>query len=58
MVGDSGVQRPKGATGDPLTDAAKARAKEKNISFGEALSQIADEKPELTVVGAAAGGAV
>jgi hypothetical protein len=45
-------------TGDPLTDAAKARQKEKNISFGEALAQIAEEQPELTAPGTAAGGAV
>lgn len=48
----------KGATGDPLTDAANARAREKNITFGEALAQIAEERPELTVPGTAAGGAV
>ena len=36
-----------------LTDAAKARAAEKKITFGEALSQIAEEQPELTVTGAA-----
>ena len=46
------------STGDPLTDAARARQKEKNISFGEALAQIADEQPELTVAGRATGGAV
>jgi hypothetical protein len=48
----------KNATGDPLTDAAKARQKEKNITFGEALAQVAAEQPELTVAGTAAGGAV
>lgn len=45
-------------TGDPLTDAAKARQKEKNITFGEALDQIAREQPELTRPGAASAGAV
>jgi hypothetical protein len=35
-------------SGDPLTDAARARQKEKNLSFGEALEQIAEEQPELT----------
>lgn len=48
----------KGSTGDPLTDAAKARQREKNITFGEALAQIAEEQPELAVAGSAAGGAV
>jgi hypothetical protein len=46
------------STGDPLTDAAKARQKEKNISFGEALAQIAEEQPELTVAGSSVAGAV
>jgi hypothetical protein len=36
------------ATGDPLTDAAKARQKEKKITFGEALAEVAREQPELT----------
>ena len=57
VVEFGGVQAKKG-TGDPLTDAAKVRQKEKNISFGEALSQIAEEQPELTVTGAARAGAV
>jgi hypothetical protein len=35
---------------DPLTVAAKARQKEKSITFGEALRQIAEEHPELTAV--------
>ena len=47
-----------GKTGDPLTDLAKARAAEKNITFSEALSQIAEEQPELTVPGGAHAGAV
>lgn len=46
------------STGDPLTDAARARQKEKNITFAEALAQVAEEQPELTVAGASAGGAV
>jgi len=46
------------STGDPLTDAAKARQKEKNISFSEALDQIAAEQPQLTRPGSAAGGTV
>jgi hypothetical protein len=54
------ARSPRGTagSGDPLTDAAKARQKEKNITFGEALAQVASEQPELTVMGAAAGGAV
>ena len=58
MVEPSSSQRAKNSTGDPLTDAAKARQKEKNITFAEALSQIAVEQPELTVVGSSAGGQV
>lgn len=50
--------RPKGSTGDPLTDAAKARQKEKKVTFAEALAEVAAENPELTVVGAASGGQV
>ena len=42
-------------TGDPLTDMARARAKEKNIAFGEALMQVAEENPQLTVPGGMAG---
>jgi hypothetical protein len=34
-------------SGDPLTDAAKARQKEKGISFSEALDQVVAENPEL-----------
>ena len=45
-------------TGDPLTDLAKVRAIEKKITFSEALSQIAEEQPELTVPGGAHAGAV
>jgi hypothetical protein len=52
------TRRTKGSSGDPLTDAAKARQKEKNITFAEALAQIASEEPELTVLGAASGGQV
>jgi hypothetical protein len=50
------AQRAKVSTGDPLTDAAKARQKEKNITFAEALSQVAEENPELTIAGSSAGG--
>jgi hypothetical protein len=46
------------ATGDPLTNAARERQKEKKISFSEALSEVAEEHPELTVAGGATGGAV
>lgn len=59
LVGMGTEGRVKGATGDPLTDAATARAKEKNISFGEALSQVAEESPELaSMAGNARGGQV
>jgi hypothetical protein len=37
---------------------AEARSKEKNISYADALLQVASEKPELTVAGGAASGAV
>ncbi len=52
------ASRPKNSTGDPLTDAAKARQKEKKVTFAEALAEVAAENPELTVVGAASGGQV
>lgn len=45
------------ATGDPLTDAARAREKEKGITFSEALDQVVLEHPELTRPGAASAGA-
>jgi hypothetical protein len=54
-VVDPSVRATGKGTGDPLTDAAKARQKEKNISFGEALAQVAAEQPELTVAQTAAG---
>jgi len=54
----SSVRTAGGSTGDPLTDAAKARQKEKNISFSEALDQIVAEQPELTLPGTARAGAV
>jgi hypothetical protein len=41
-----------------LNDQAAARAKEKSISFGEALDQIVAEHPELCVPGGAQAGAV
>lgn len=47
-----------GKTGDPLTDMAMARAADKKITFSEALTQIADETPELTAWGGALPGAV
>jgi len=47
-----------GSSGDPLTDAARARAKAKKINFGEALAEVAEEQPELTHAGSSAGGAV
>ncbi len=57
-----GSMRPpaagKGSTGDVFTDAVKARQKEKNISFEEAMSQIEVECPELMRAGAATGGQV
>ena len=58
VVEVAAAQRGKNSTGDPLTDAAKARQKEKNITFAEALSQVAGEQPELTIAGSSAGGAV
>lgn len=46
-------------TGDPLTDLATARSKDKNISFSEALTQVAGENPELAnAVGGARAAAV
>lgn len=41
-----------------LNEAAEKRAKEKNISFAEALGQVAQEQPELTVAASAVAGAV
>jgi hypothetical protein len=35
--------------GERLSTLAKERAKQESISFGEALSQVANERPELTV---------
>jgi hypothetical protein len=48
----------KGATGDPLTDAAKAYEKEHKVSFSEALDKVSAEHPEWTGAGVAAGGVV
>lgn len=45
-------------TGDPLTDMARARQKEKKITFSEALSQIAEEQPELATTGGFRAGQV
>ena len=39
--------RAKNSTGDPFTDAVKARATEKGIKFSEAWEQVMAEKPEL-----------
>jgi HPt (histidine-containing phosphotransfer) domain-containing protein len=58
VEGAAHTGKGKASSGDPLTDAARARQKDKNISFGEALAQIAEEQPELTVAGNATGGAV
>jgi hypothetical protein len=57
----SGLQRNGAAgktAGDPLTDKARERQKEKNISFSEALDQVAAEFPALTRVGAGTAGSV
>ena len=55
-----GAQAGRGqtASGDPLTNAARARQKEKKISFSEALSEVAEEHPELTVASGSSAGAV
>jgi hypothetical protein len=58
FVESAGPGKTKTSTGDPLTDAARARQAEKKITFGEALAQIADEQPELTMAVGASGGAV
>jgi hypothetical protein len=58
VEGGAHTAKGKASSGDALTDAAKARQKEKNITFGEALAQIAEEQPELTVAGNGTGGAV
>jgi hypothetical protein len=63
-AGKSGVRFTEGrnAKADPnsiaLNDAAMARAKEKKISFGEALDQIVQEQPELAIPGGARAGEV
>jgi hypothetical protein len=41
-----------------LNDAAEKRAREKNITFADALNQIVVEQPELTVPGGSQAGAV
>lgn len=48
----------KGRTGDPLTDAANARAAEKKITFSEAVDQVVAESPELAMPGRAHAGMV
>lgn len=52
-TGTPAIGAPKGLTGDPLTDAAKALQREKSISFSEALDQVANEHPEWTRPGGA-----
>jgi hypothetical protein len=46
------------SSGDPLTDAARARQKEKKITFSEALDEVVAEQPELANAGRAAAGSV
>ena len=46
------------ANSQQLNELAKKRQEEKKISFGEALTQVATEHPELTQPGAAIGGQV
>ena len=46
------------STGDPFTDAVKARQKEKNITFAEAMEQVKTEQPELMQAGRFTSGAV
>ena len=48
VEGATAPRQSEGSTGDPLTDAAKARQKEKKISFSEALDEIVGEHPEWT----------
>jgi len=55
-MGTASARQAKG-TGDPFTDAINARAKEKNISFSEAMTQVAEESPELSAFPRAAGAA-
>ena len=55
IVGSSTFSEGIKATGDPLSDAAKARAKKDKLTFGEALKLEAEEHPELTAAGASAG---
>jgi predicted transcriptional regulator len=40
---------PRSINSQRLSDLAKKRASDKNISFGEALSQVSQERPELTI---------
>jgi len=58
FAGGAGAASGAKGSGDPLTDAAKARQKEKNITFSEALDQVVQEHPELTQAGAGGAGAV
>jgi len=45
---NDGVSSDRNADGDKLVEMANARAKEKGVSFGEAMRQINDENPSLT----------
>ena len=58
LVDPASAARGTAGSGDPLTDAAKARQKEKNISFSEALDQVVAEHPELARPGATTAGSV
>ena len=46
------------SSGDPLTDAARVRQKEKKITFSEALDEVAAEQPELAVAGRTTAGSI
>jgi hypothetical protein len=56
----TGATQTRGAASndDPLTAAAKARQRDKGISFSDALDQIVIEQPELALPGAGRAGAV
>jgi HPt (histidine-containing phosphotransfer) domain-containing protein len=58
LIDGAPAGRGQTSSGDPLTNAARAREKEKKISFSEALSEVAEEHPELTVAGGSTGGQV
>jgi len=52
---DGGKADPNSVT---LANLSQARAKEKNITFGEAMGQIVAERPELAIPGGATAGSV